>query len=72
MGPVHTYTLLTARPFISSNLYAAASKQPTNSANGCLVNKAYVIAAQELSLQGENDWLAANPLGELADTSVAE
>ena len=33
---------------------------PTNSTSGCLVNKAHAIAAQELSLQGDNEWLAAN------------
>ena len=31
-----------------------------NFASGCLVNKAHAIAAQELSLQGDNEWLAAN------------
>jgi hypothetical protein len=31
-----------------------------------LVNKAHAIAAQELSLQGENDWLTANRSGSVA------
>ena len=39
---------------------------PTNSARGCLVNKAHAIAVQEVSPVGETDWSTANRSGSVA------
>ena len=44
----------------SSRLYAAASKQPSKSASGCLVNKAHAIAVREPNPQGEGERNTAN------------